>query len=562
MPSRLPILLLLVFVLLMRPSAAFADLGPDNLLLITNRNVAEGRKLADYYADKRKVPENRVLELDLPTGDEVSFADYESKVVPVVRDLLTKNKLRGKVTCFVTFYGVPLRIGNRVNTAADQSEIVSLRQQLAATVADVAKAVEALEALAREVDPNFKPGTERTVTALASRDRVARGVISQHAMKIADPKEFEAFMSRGEGIAAALDGAAQRAEHHMMALGRLGNRMTPAQLKEAEAIRDHLLEMRAKFDDLQARRADPAAREQLRALVRDQLGTTEYARLLEGMLDYFSTDNAGAALDSELSLVDWNYYPRRRSLPNPLHYKSVPSRANPPAFMVMRLDAPQAGIVQTMILASLKAESEGLSGRVVIDAGGNLSIDAKNAAYAAFDQRLRNLAEIVSTRTTLRPPVLDTNRDVLPAEAGIKDVAIYCGWYALQRYTPACSFVPGAVGYHVASFELTSLHQPNRQWCQGLLNDGIAATLGAVAEPYLSAFPPPDEFFPLLFTGKLTLAEVYWRTLPNASWMITMIGDPLYTPFKARPAMELDSLPEGLRPVARPTTRPATQAVR
>jgi hypothetical protein len=70
------------------------------------------------------------------------------------------------------------------------------------------------------------------------------------------------------------------------------------------------------------------------------------------------------------------------------------------------------------------------------------------------------------------------------------------------------------------------------------LNDGIASTLGAVAEPYLSSMPSPDEFFPLLLTGKLTLAEVYWKTTPMTSWMVSFIGDPLYVPFKVNPQLK------------------------
>jgi uncharacterized protein (TIGR03790 family) len=133
----------------------------------------------------------------------------------------------------------------------------------------------------------------------------------------------------------------------------------------------------------------------------------------------------------------------------------------------------------------------------------------------------------------------------LPANS-VKDAAIYCGWYSLQKYVPACTFVPGAVGYHVASYEMTTLRTESHQWVRGLLNDGIAATLGAVTEPYLNAFPKPDEFFPLLFTGKLTLAEVYWRTTPVVSWRVAMIGDPLYNPFKAHPALLVEALPPGL----------------
>ena len=45
-------------------------------------------------------------------------------------------------------------------------------------------------------------------------------------------------------------------------------------------------------------------------------------------------------------------------------------------------------------------------------------------------------------------------------------------------------------------------------------------------------FSPPGPFFPLLMTGKLTLLEVYFLTLPGLSWMQILIGDPLYHPFK------------------------------
>jgi hypothetical protein len=119
------------------------------------------------------------------------------------------------------------------------------------------------------------------------------------------------------------------------------------------------------------------------------------------------------------------------------------------------------------------------------------------------------------------------------------------------------TFVPGAVAYHVASLEMVGLHEGYETgWVHGLLSDGVVATLGAVAEPYLGAFPPPDEFFPLLMTGRLSLAEVYWRTEPTASWMICLIGDPLYTPFKNHPAIKPQDLPMPLRLALRsPTTR-------
>ncbi len=76
----------------------------------------------------------------------------------------------------------------------------------------------------------------------------------------------------------------------------------------------------------------------------------------------------------------------------------------------------------------------------------------------------------------------------------------------------------------------------------------MAATVGAVAEPRLFAFPIPLDFFSLLLTGKYTVAECYWRTVPNVSWRMTLIADPLYNPFKANPQVSTDALPMTLLP--------------
>lgn len=110
--------------------------------------------------------------------------------------------------------------------------------------------------------------------------------------------------------------------------------------------------------------------------------------------------------------------------------------------------------------------------------------------------------------------------------------AIYCGWYSVRKYVDAFEFVDGAVGYHIASFEAVNLRDPSTgQWCASLLADGITATLGPVAEPYLHAFPKPREFFGQLYEGKC-LVEAYYHTKPFNSWQLLLVGDPLYRPFK------------------------------
>ena len=54
--------------------------------------------------------------------------------------------------------------------------------------------------------------------------------------------------------------------------------------------------------------------------------------------------------------------------------------------------------------------------------------------------------------------------------------------------------------------------------------------------------PDPRAFFGLLLTGKYTLGEVYARTSRWNSWMTTLIGDPLYNPFKRNPTMTVEQV--------------------
>ena len=63
--------------------------------------------------------------------------------------------------------------------------------------------------------------------------------------------------------------------------------------------------------------------------------------------------------------------------------------------------------------------------------------------------------------------------------------------------------------------------------------------------------------FSVAVDGKLPLAEVYWKTTPTASWMISFIGDPLYTPYAKNPAIKVEDLPAQLRTAFNePATRP------
>src|SRR4030095_13741715 len=136
---------------------AASALEPEQILLITNRNFPESRKLAEFYSNARKVPAGRILSLSVPTVDEISFAAYERDVVPVVRKFLRDNGLEQKVTCVVTFFGVPLRIGNRLLSAQDKDELIALEAQRDLLAERVRMTIRSLEQKATEFDSSFTP---------------------------------------------------------------------------------------------------------------------------------------------------------------------------------------------------------------------------------------------------------------------------------------------------------------------------------------------------------------------------------------------------------------------
>ncbi len=524
-------------------SVAFA-LQSDELLLVVNGNVPASVKIAEFYAKGRLIPDGRILKLNLPGSEEIPLDRYEREVVPAVRDFLRKNQLESKVRCLVFFYGVPFRIGARNPTQEENAEVAELRTELTKTLADAMPFAESAEKLAVELQPGFVAQSGTDLQQMSVRVNHALQTINRNLPPPADERHTR-ILPEVIRLMSAFSGEAQIAakvdDKELLQLLPEDKRAAwPARRKQLEANQKDI-------DALQDQRFDFEARKKLRKLVADGFGVFGYASLLQGQIDYLSLDGTVSSFDNEMSLLWWNFYGKAKQQPNPLNFHFEGSL--PQTLMTCRLDGPQEGTAMQIILASLKAEREGLKGRIVIDSTngtGPGGVADHQGGYRAFDDKLLVLARIAKEKTNFLV-TLDRSPNVMPANT-VKDVALYCGWYSVRNYVPACQFKVGAVGYHVASFEMVSLRADNEKgWVAGLLNDGVAATVGAVAEPYLSAFPAPEEFFPLLMTGKLTLAEVYWRTLPNTSWMMCCVGDPLYTPFKVNPLLKPEDLPPLLR---------------
>jgi uncharacterized protein (TIGR03790 family) len=307
-------------------------------------------------------------------------------------------------------------------------------------------------------------------------------------------------------------------------------KMSPAEKAQVDALR----KQQAKLTQELKRRAD-SDKERAQAL-RNELKT------IGQRITQISRTNERSSLDSELALVLEESYDLDGWMPNPLfvgfkNKKELPIDQQK-VLLVSRLDAASDAIVKKIINDSIASENQGLRGKAYFDARWPRPTGkpAKNAGldYSFYDRSIYAAAERVA-QSGLMPVVVDEKKELFqPGEA--PQAALYCGWYSLGRYVDAFKWKPGAVGYHIASSECTTLKGAKSQvWCKRMLEEGAAATIGPTSEPYVQAFPIPEIFFAALLDGRLTLAECYAVSKPFWSWQMVLIGDPLYRPFKARP---------------------------
>jgi tetratricopeptide (TPR) repeat protein len=121
----------------------------------------------------------------------------------------------------------------------------------------------------------------------------------------------------------------------------------------------------------------------------------------------------------------------------------------------------------------------------------------------------------------------------------MSQIAIYIGWYdgnASGPFAqPTVEFMPGAFAYHLHSYSASTLRSTNQAWVGPLLAKGATATMGCVAEPYLSGTPDMAVFTSRLIYNGFTFGEAACAGQPVLSWQTTVVGDPLYRPFAKSP---------------------------
>ncbi|MFW6133848.1 MAG: TIGR03790 family protein [Planctomycetota bacterium] len=548
-----PLRLTTVCCLALLVSAAGAGaLEPREVAVVANAESADSVDLARMYLKARDIPADRLILVHTTTKYRISRENYQSQLAEPIRKVLRDRGLDDDIRALCLMWHVPVRVGKERLPRVDAARAVFEKHAKRARYR-LAGALELLEDVGRkfpEVDADgieplgdLFPGERTTPDPLPEMDKLLGKVGRVLPAKrkavadLGDParrkiawRQLLALVNEIHGLRGVLQYVNKHRPPVELDLRDLIDRYKAAQ-KELAAVQDAKLsgETAETLVDVLGRMGGAAG-----------IGANAHRRG-ENLKRFGWAD---ASVDSELALLWWGDYETAGWRGNPLHWKTAARLADqdiPPTLMTARIDGPTPAIARRLINDAIAAEKSGLTGTFYIDAGGR---------SAEYDKHLKDLARLLrrgvdSDKIDVH---LDTAKSVLAAGEA-PNAALYVGWYSLKKYVPAFTWKQGAVGWHIASFEAAHLRSPDSdEWCVKMLQNGVAATVGPVAEPLLHAFPLPEDFFALLLTGRYTLAECYWRTCPLVSWRMTLIGDPLYNPFAGRGLLRAGDLPDGLAP--------------
>jgi uncharacterized protein (TIGR03790 family) len=241
-----------------------------------------------------------------------------------------------------------------------------------------------------------------------------------------------------------------------------------------------------------------------------------------------------AAVDSELALLPW--IEQHLSLTGPQLNSAFTvtnaDRLNPTngILMVTRLDGPSASIARGLVDKAMEAETNGFCGRGYFDCR-NLPT---NSSYRVGDDWILGAGKICQYFGGLET-VIDTNAGTFPADFPMSQIGIYCGWYNENADGPFAhknvEFMPGAFAYHLHSFSAATLRSTTEHWVGPFLAQGATASMGSVAEPYISGTPDVSVFCARWILLGFTFGEAAYASQETVSWQTTVVGDPLYRPF-------------------------------
>jgi uncharacterized protein (TIGR03790 family) len=257
-----------------------------------------------------------------------------------------------------------------------------------------------------------------------------------------------------------------------------------------------------------------------------------------------------AAVDSELTLLP--LLKARVPLSGPLRnelYATTNAAAIHPTngvLMVARLDGRTVEIARGLVDKALQAERDGYWGRAYFDLRSPSEPGMKQG-----DEWIRNASEI--SRVLGFETVVDESPATLRPGFPMSHVLLYFGWYTENMdgpfLNPDFEFMPGALAYHLHSFSAATLRSGESQWVGPLLERGATLSLGTVHEPYLGGTPDVAVLLARFGYSGFSYGEATLASQSVLSWMTTLVGDPMFQPWRLPPQERLQQLQESKSPL-------------
>ena len=67
----------------------------DRVVIVANANDADSLELARFYSDRRGIPRENIVALDLPVGEEINWPTYVSQLLEPLRNWLVERDRHG-----------------------------------------------------------------------------------------------------------------------------------------------------------------------------------------------------------------------------------------------------------------------------------------------------------------------------------------------------------------------------------------------------------------------------------------------------------------------------------
>ena len=535
------------------PSVGLTALKPTQIAVLANQQSLESLALADYYMTQRKIPLHHRIDVDLPLKETLSRQEFEERLIAPLAAELKKKGLENQIRVLVTLWGIPLRVEPPQSNAEELAWIEDGKQWKRSAISLIDERLSRL----RTRMPQSLEGDIRNLQ-LSEQGQQSSSLNTETIQKW--KAKVRETLAKAQS---SLEGNTQPPSEKALLkdldgdIRQLLGKIAIMKNKGTSGIRPSAEFMRV-YRAIQSLMHQPTSvsRSNAYAVVQEYFGLFGVLAFADWEILQYGYSEGVASVDSELSFLWWGSetYPISGKLPNPFYigFSMRPEDWPLPIIMVSRLDAPSVLRAQGMIDDALEVEKHGLEGKAYIDSRG-LPAGPKSS-YGFYDLNMQDFAQQLKRGSEYRVVWENSERRFSrPGQA--PQVALYVGWYKLRSYEDAFQFNPGALGYHIASGEAVSVHNPQETgWCKNALERGIAVTLGPVGEPYLDAFPLPKEFFGLLFSGKYSLVEAFYLSKRYLSWKMVLFGDPLYRPW-ASPSRRLQKLSSALldhRPFPKP----------